>query len=757
MLSPHDQQVAARDPMLPGLRTLLDPQALLRLLRERLRHVQLKDIRGSYLRYKPQTNCLASYHLHTSLGQIDIYAKAYTANDAQKLGKVLRPSASLLGPGSLQLDEIATGIWIFPNDQVLRYLAILADDSDCRRMLKKIVPHGGDFSDYCIHRLAYKPERRFVGQLRVADRSIAVLRFYTSDDFARANHNAKLLKPGKTLRLPGRLGRSKHRAITALEWLEGSLFGDLLERGDLPSSALQDVGRALAEFHHNDSGKLQTKTRQMEVDALGESLEFAGKVFPELGDTFADLLGQLRHYLLQQPQQNHCVHGDFYAQQILLQQDGVAFLDLDETSSGDGAADIGNFLAHLWRAAPRRVEEVRESLFKGYSSAGGRIDPNHINHCTAASLLRLLGEPFRRRESDWPTRMQAILKKAQSLLASTTASAKLKPFAQDHFGVAHDSLMPFLADATDPKRVSSLFSEHLPWPTQLVALRVIRYKPRRRCLIQYDLETSDSHPRSIKLIGKVRAKGLDEHTFKLQRQLWNSGFGEASEDGICVPEPIALIPTLQMWVQRRVAGASSIDLLTTDSQTALPVRLAEAIYKLHHCPVQPRRPHTILDELRILNEKLPLVAERRPDLAERLQGLLKSCASVAQSINLAPSCPIHRDFYHDQVLVDDNHIYLLDLDLFAQGDPALDVGNFIGHLSEYALRKLGDANALAHHERAMTDRYVELAGEDLRRRIGIYAALTIARHVHISTLFEDRSPFTERILALAEQRLAELL
>src|SRR5207245_4645536 len=105
--------------------------------------------------------------------------------------------------------------------------------------------------------------------------------------------------------------------------------------------------------------------------------------------------------------------GDFYARQILLQPDGVAFLDLDEAYSGDPAADIANFLAHLWRSAPHRVQEVQESLLNGYSSAGGRIDIDHINRYTAASLLRLISEPFRCRERYWPETMQSILRQAQ--------------------------------------------------------------------------------------------------------------------------------------------------------------------------------------------------------------------------------------------------------------------------------------------------------------------------------------------------------
>ena len=118
---------------------------------------------------------------------------------------------------------------------------------------------------------------------------------------------------------------------------------------------------------------------------------------------------------------------------------------------------------------------------------------------------------------------------------------------------------------------------------------------------------------------------------------------------------------------------------------------------------------------------------------------------------------IHRDFYADQVLVDGARLYLLDFDLFCLGDPALDAGNFIAHLTEYALRVLGDAGALACHERAFEDTFCQSHGEHARSAVRGYATLTLARHVWISHNITRRRPWTEAILALCERRLASPL
>ncbi len=117
-------------------------------------------------------------------------------------------------------------------------------------------------------------------------------------------------------------------------------------------------------------------------------------------------------------------------------------------------------------------------------------------------------------------------------------------------------------------------------------------------------------------------------------------------------------------------------------------------------------------------------------------------------------CSIHRDFYADQVLVDQSRLYLIDWDLYCEGDPALDIGNFLGHVTEWSLRTLGDPQALLDRQQAMEERFVQLTGEAVRPALAAYAILTLVRHIHISSQFSDRKAFTEPLLQVCEERLA---
>jgi aminoglycoside phosphotransferase (APT) family kinase protein len=148
------------------------------------------------------------------------------------------------------------------------------------------------------------------------------------------------------------------------------------------------------------------------------------------------------------------------------------------------------------------------------------------------------------------------------------------------------------------------------------------------------------------------------------------------------------------------------------------------------------------------------VAQLRPDLEQRIMRVLDNCDGLGASLPEAARCGIHRDFYPAQVIVKGRRLFLIDFDLYCLGDPALDAGNFIGHLTEESLRAFGDARALADREAALEHRFVELNGEKVRPNVRAYATLTLARHIYLSTQFEARRPFTERLLELVEARLA---
>jgi hypothetical protein len=331
----------------------------------------------------------------------------------------------------------------------------------------------------------------------------------------------------------------------------------------------------------------------------------------------------------------------------------------------------------------------------------------------------------------------------------------------DPFGVRDDPAMPTLAPALDPGEAQQQFGHGLPrlsgenGVVNLRAIRVTRYKPLRRCIIEYDVATErpDAPSETATLIGKVRVKRSGKSGLELMEKAWNAGFSADSRDGISVPEPIGLIESFHMWLQRKVSGRTATELLAEPNGKMLAQKIAEAAHKLHLSGIPPKRSHSLADELRILHERLPAVAQENPRWERRITRLLEACERLAVTLPEPIPQGIHRDFYADQVIVDGPRLYLIDFDLYCSGDPALDIGNFMAHITEQSLRCYGDPSVLQDSERALEERFLELAGQSMRLAVRTYATLTLVRHIHLSTLFPERRHLTGQILELCEERL----
>ncbi|HEY9734702.1 MAG TPA: phosphotransferase [Trichocoleus sp.] len=337
-----------------------------------------------------------------------------------------------------------------------------------------------------------------------------------------------------------------------------------------------------------------------------------------------------------------------------------------------------------------------------------------------------------------------------------------------------DAKIPFLAAALDLPQAHLALRQAIPDLRRVTAATLVRHKPERRALIAYTVETATD---AFTALGKIRAKGTDWRTYRLQQALWHQGFAADSADGYSVPEPIGVVPVWQMWLQRQVPGIPATELLPTDRGVALAGRIAHLAHKLHRTNIPAAKNHTLADELNILHQRLPLVSQDLPHLQPGIEQVLDACTELVASTSVVwlPCCGIHRDFYGDQVLVESgqgqslgcDRIWLVDLDLYCQGHPALDIGNFVAHITEQSLRQGVDAAALADREKVLQETFVaawiasnpELANraEDLRYAIALYAALTLVRHIHISHRIASRRSLTREIVALCKSRLQTLL
>ena len=423
MLCPAEADLILREPELPGLRVVLDPDAFAELLQSRLRGTVVRGIKDGYVHYKPGNSCLGSYELRVEGQVVRVYVRAYRRSDRAKIEKhaALPQVAGAMGPGRFYMEDLALLVTVFPNDVRLPVLARLADDQRRRELFHRVFRGRFDPSGAEVICLGYKPERRFVAALRESGSERAVVKFYDWETFAPAK--AKLFRSSEILRVAKRLGRCKRHRIVAYEWLPGRLLRDELVSGRATPHDLEHVGAAVAELHTEavEPSMLPEIRHASLAKRVATLAWFVGCVFPSAAHRAATLAERIIERLRHEPRRLAPIHGDLNEKQVLLAGDRVGLVDFDESAMGDPAIDLGNFLGYSYYdhgMTPGRLpaETVRDAVLEGYRWQAGPMDANRFNLYLAMSLLRIAPRGFRTRDPHWPERLEAVLARAESLL-----------------------------------------------------------------------------------------------------------------------------------------------------------------------------------------------------------------------------------------------------------------------------------------------------------------------------------------------------
>jgi len=148
------------------------------------------------------------------------------------------------------------------------------------------------------------------------------------------------------------------------------------------------------------------------------------------------------------------------------------------------------------------------------------------------------------------------------------------------------------------------------------------------------------------------------------------------------------------------------------------------------------------------------IAFLHPSGEGRARSLARRLASLFPD-DPATLRPVHGDFYARQVLVDGGMASLLDLDRAVRGDPAADLGRFIGHLERDALRGAVPPGRVESVGTALLDGYRRASRSTLPSGVGPYVAAALLSLA--PDPFRFREPdWPQRIEALLERAEAVL-
>lgn len=338
----------------------------------------------------------------------------------------------------------------------------------------------------------------------------------------------------------------------------------------------------------------------------------------------------------------------------------------------------------------------------------------------------------------------------------------------------------------DPGRARKLLREAVAGGgLEILAVRggeIAKRRPGRRLTVRYRVEARFDHapPHERVIYAKFYSGRKGERVFPALVAL-----SEAAPGRLALPEPLGYSARRKLLVMGGLEGLALDPVLRAEARgatrpeppvkgaaAALP-RVAAAVAAFHALLPSLRgaagpasealRRHDAPAEREIL-----VSASRRIetlDLPPRIVGSHREAVDLTCARLTASSAParattsvLHRDLHPGQVLLCGRRVGLLDLDEVAEGEPELDVGNFLAHLVLVSLQEDGRPERLDEWTSAFVAAYREQRPlED--DRLDTYAAAALLRLASLERLSRsevsrmDRTQLARELTLAARRRL----
>lgn len=737
----------AHDPRLPRLWDAIEADTMIELLGDRLPVLRCCP---RYVRYKPATSCLVQYdvvlqrpngsEIDTTM-HITMYADDRGRNRAgnTRMRRLLERAGAydpeLSGRHAAYLPELSGLVQLFPVDYDLRPLARISDPASMRKVFSSsLPPNTGTVSRERPRLVRYKPGRKALFLVNLEHGIHG--RLYTKlleDARTERVFAAAIALRDAGIETPRALMHSPRFHLIAHEHASGIQLASL--RGTPRFERwMEPVAASLARFQAVEIPDLPVRMLADEAATIVQTARWLSLVLPALAPRLTGLSERIASGLTSQADRPRTAHGDFYDDQALVSDAGVTIIDLDELHRGHPLTDAGNMLAHL-RSGDARGDATggaRECFLKS-TLASSPYAARDVALFEAAALLKLAPGPFRRLERDWPDGIERIVGLAESCLDEATRSFRGSPGAAS--ATIDDPKLPQLRALRDHDRMT----RELSAMGTLHNIELIRHKPGRRAILRYTVRQDDG--RTEHVYGKTFASERGPRVFGIARMIVDArAFGA----DVRLPEPIAYRPDLKLLVQRSVLGQPATSALLARHRE-LATRIATAFHRLHTSGIDLGRHHDLDKELAPLSGRVENIRDGDPALLP----LALECLAAIETATLVADWqwrwrPIHRDAYHDQVLVDDGRLAILDLDDAAMSEPAIDIANIVAHMQLLGIQRHDCATALGGVIDAFLNRSLALDPDldpallDLLRAATLLrlAGIHIGRHngIRVATL-----------------------
>ncbi len=431
-----------RDENLSGMAQLLDARQIGTII---ARHASLAgdrllDCTVEYVRYKPQTNCLATYRVHARgddgmIRESMFFGKCYTAADFELAVTKIEAKGNSRGAYSaapLFFSDYRIIIDEMKSDPHLEGLETLLDPRKLRRLFYEWLPEYSpsawriSYKQLQIAYVRYKPEKRAVVRFNTtathlhtgAKRAIEAYGRCYCDDRGRelfrlmsALHSEFVNDASTTVPRP--CAYSDEKRLLLVEGVAGTALFDVLAEKDR-RQAIERTARALHRLNSIRSIDLAQRDAKSLISDAESTAAAIRSILPERARIVDRIVTTLGANLRSASGVCDFVHGDFHHGQLLLQPDKEVLLDFDRSYCGDALADIGNFCAHLrvleFDGRIEGAQSAESQFVADYERIGGApLNRDALAYWTALGLLLLAVRPFRTLRPNWRSEVAAIL------------------------------------------------------------------------------------------------------------------------------------------------------------------------------------------------------------------------------------------------------------------------------------------------------------------------------------------------------------
>jgi aminoglycoside phosphotransferase (APT) family kinase protein len=250
-------------------------------------------------------------------------------------------------------------------------------------------------------------------------------KFYRDDEGMRTMRIMEALRvalercPSAVLRVPRALGYDAKRRLLLQEAVRGARFDTLLA-GPNARGALYLAGRALSALHGLSAAVGAARRLRHHIDDLiqphpSRLAQQVPRLAPRVDRIVRALVGAEARFWPCGPDMP--IHRDVHPRQLFVEEERVSLIDWDLCARGDGALDLGNFVAYL-RARRLVQDDAIDCLMRGYAESGRADVLERVPLYEALTYLRLACKRFRLGKAGWREECDELITRAELSLAS---------------------------------------------------------------------------------------------------------------------------------------------------------------------------------------------------------------------------------------------------------------------------------------------------------------------------------------------------